>query len=314
MLIADISRTRTIGAEFEMTMPCVGTGGGMDVQWTLASVLTANGIRAVARPYSHEPVPANADVAVEFDGSVQGETRYRGITWHAVEVKTRILRGIDDWERVVPAMLDIAQYLGARVNRSTGHHVHVGLPEVTERPKVIRSLASLVARIEPVVYGMLAPSRRGNTYCMPMGRAPDLRACKSLAEYHAQLHGTNRYHGLNLTHATGDSLRVEFRYHQGTLDSEKARHWLRFLLRVTEHAVNRNCQSFDQPLPNTRNGWERMATAIGLRVNSKIYRAIAPELAETASFLLRRWKHFNGQPTRQPRPTLAEQAVEREVA
>jgi hypothetical protein len=315
MLSATLNRTRRIGCEYEMTVPLVGTGNGSDVQRTFASVLTANGVRAVARGYSHEPVPATADVCVEYDSSVQGETRYAGITWHSVEIKTRILNGIDDWERVVPKMLDIARYMGARVNQSTGHHVHVSLPEVVERPRVIRSLTALVARVEPVVFGVVAPSRRRSQYCLPLGSAlPDLSACKTLADYHQRLFGVSRYYGLNLTHVTGTSPRVEYRWHQGTLDPAKARHWLRFLLQLTQHAVTRNCQSLAQPLANDRQGFERMATAIGLRVNSKIYRAVSPELSETASYLLRRWKHFHGEPLRQPRPTLSEQAAEREVA
>jgi hypothetical protein len=246
---------------------------------------------------------------------VRGETRYAGITWFPVEIKTRILTGVADWEAVVPRTLDVAKYLGCRVNASTGHHVHVSLPEANERPRVIRSLTNLFRRIEPVVYGMVAPSRRNNTYCSPLNSAlPPLDACKTFADYQQRLAGVSRYVGLNLTHLLGSSPRVEIRHHQGTLDSEKARHWLRFVLRVVEHAVTRNCQSFDQPLTNDRQGFERMATAIGLRINSKIYRHIAPELAQTASYLLRRWKHFNGQPVRRPRRTLAAQAVEQEVA
>lgn len=313
MLRATINRTRLIGTEFEMTLPCVGTGNGMDVQRTLAAVLSANGIRAVARQYSHEPLPANADVAVEYDNSVQGETRYQGITWHSVEIKTRILNGIDDWERVVPKTLDIARYMGARVNQSTGHHVHLALPEVLTKPKMIRSLTALVGRIEPVMFGMLAPSRRSNRFCAPLA-APGLAECKTLADFESHLRGTSRHTGLNLTRVTGSSPRIEFRHHQGTLDATKARHWLRFLLQVVEHAITRNCQSLSEPLLNDRKGFERMATAVGLRVNSKIYRTVSPELSETASYLLRRWKHFNGQPVRQKRPTLTEQAVEREVA
>jgi hypothetical protein len=138
-----------------MTLPLVGNGDGGDVQRTLANVLTANGIPAIARSYSSDPVPAGMDVAVEHDSSIQGETRYHGIAWFSVEIKTRILDGIEDWEGVVPKMLDIARYMGARVNQSTGHHVHLSLPEVIERPKAILSLTSLVARID-VVEGQVA--------------------------------------------------------------------------------------------------------------------------------------------------------------
>lgn len=285
----------------------------MDVQRTLANVLTANGIRAIARGYSHAPLPFNVDVGVEYDSSIQGENRYAGISWCSVEVKTRILNGIDDWETVVPKMLDVARYMGARVNHSTGHHIHVALPEAIDQPRVIRSITNLVERIEPVIFGLVAPSRRRSSYCTPMGELPDLKACKTLNDYQQFLIGASRHNGLNLTHLTETAPRIEFRYHQGTLDPNKARHWLRFLLQVTQHAVSRNCQSLDTPLVNDRKGFERMATAIGLRVNSKIYRNISPELTETASYLLRRWKHFNGQPMRTADLSLTEQATEREV-
>jgi hypothetical protein len=315
MLTAAVNQTRTIGVEYEATVPLVGAGSGHDVQRTLASVLSANGLRSIARGYSHDPLPPGVDLAVEYDSSVLGETRYQGVAWHAVEIKTRILNGIDEWEQLVPKCLEIAQYLGARVNVSTGHHVHLGLPEAADRPKVIRSLAALVARVEPVVYGLVAPSRRQNNYCASIGgRLPDLRACKTVEDYRRRLAGTSRYYGLNLTHVTGDSPRVEYRYHQGTLDAAKARHWLRFLLQLTEHAVTRNCQALAEPLVNDRQGFERLATAIGLRVNSKIYRRVSPELVETAGYLLRRWKQFNVRPAAQPVTSLAAQAAEREVA
>src|SRR5688572_20090872 len=107
MLIAALNKNRTIGAEYEMTCPLVGAGSGTDVQQTLATVLSANGIRAIAREYSHAPLPSGTDVAVEYDGSVQGESRYHGIRWFPVEIKTRILHGIDDWEQIVPTALEI---------------------------------------------------------------------------------------------------------------------------------------------------------------------------------------------------------------
>ena len=81
MLTAELNKTRRIGCEYEMTIPLIGTGSGHDVQQTLANVLTANGIRAIARPYDHTLLPRNTDVAVEYDSSVRGESQYAGITW-----------------------------------------------------------------------------------------------------------------------------------------------------------------------------------------------------------------------------------------
>ena len=81
MLLAELNRTRKIGCEYEMTVPCIGRGNGRDVQETLAAVLTANGIRAIARGYDQSLLPRDVDIAVEYDASVQGESKYAGITW-----------------------------------------------------------------------------------------------------------------------------------------------------------------------------------------------------------------------------------------
>ena len=296
MLTADLNRLgRRIGAEFEMTVPRVGNGGGADIQRTLAEVLTANRLPAVSRGYSHDPLPPGTDFAVEFDSSVQGETQYAGISWFPIEIKTRVLSGYDDWERLVPKMLELVRYLGARVNPSCGHHVHLSFPEVQDDPTAIRSLFNLVKRVEPVVYGLIAPSRRTSGYCQPIpDEAKLLHRCRTVQCYKRALAHWNRRTGLNLTHLFDPAPRIEFRWHHGTLDAEKARHWLRFLLQLVEHAVTRNCQGTDEPLPADRRGVERLLVSLGLKVNSRIYSRVCPELRETGAFLLARWKHFNG--------------------
>src|SRR4051812_19524994 len=109
-LVAQLNKTRKLGCEFEMAVPTIGSGDGHAVQETIARILTANGVRACSRPYQHNPVPANCDICVESDASITGESRYEGVRWAAVEVKTRILNGIADWEAVVPQTLDILRY------------------------------------------------------------------------------------------------------------------------------------------------------------------------------------------------------------
>ena len=170
MLTAELNRSRKLGVEYEMAFPLVGAGGGNDVQRMLAHVLTTNGLRAVARGYSHDPLPAGVDLAVEHDASVRGESRYAGISWHSVELKTRIIN-YDEWENIIPKALEICSYMGARVNRSCGHHVHLALDEIRTRrpgPKVIRSLYNLMHRFEPVVYGLVAPSRNNSSGYQPV--------------------------------------------------------------------------------------------------------------------------------------------------
>lgn len=296
MLTAELNRTRTIGAEYEMVIARVGSGDGMDVQRTLAEVLSANGVRAIARPYSHAPVPNNADVAVEFDNSVRGESRYQGIHWFPVEIKTRILNGIDDWETVVPPMLDICRYMGARVNASAGHHLHLGFGEIKDDVRHVRSLWNLFHRYNDVIFGLVAPSRRHSTFCRPMPSSTKiLHGANSIRTLRRRLANYDRYSSLNLTHLfDGDAARIELRHRDSTLEADKARHWLRFCMRLVDHAVTRSCQAAAVPVENNRKGLERLLIGVGLKVNSKVYSTVSPELRQTGKHMLRRWKQFNG--------------------
>lgn len=293
-LTAELNTTRRIGCEFEMTVPLVGSGTGRDIQNTLACVLSANGLQAVARGYSNSPVPRGKDLAVEFDSSVHGESRYRGVAWFSVELKTRVLRGIDQWERIVPKALEIAKYMGARVNRSCGHHLHVDLPEAVEQPTKIRSLFNLIQASEPFIVSTLPPSRQSNGYARPI--SPDrfrlLHGCRTLPCFQRALANWDRHHGLNLSHLFSRSPRIEFRYHSGTLDPVKARHWMRLVNRLVEHSVTRNCQASKRKVTPTLKEFDNWLMTIGLRSHSGIYRKVSPEFHETARYLRKRFKHF----------------------
>ena len=154
MLNAEIDRSRRIGTEFEFTIPQIGSGGGEDVRRTLAEVLNSNGLRTIVRGYSHRPLQSGIDLAVEYDASVRVESRYAGIRWQSVELKTCILDGIDHWEQIVPKALAICRYLGGRVNASTGHHVHISMPEIRHRIVSFRSLYNTLHRYEALIYGL----------------------------------------------------------------------------------------------------------------------------------------------------------------
>ncbi len=286
---------RTLGCEWELAVPIIGAGGGNDVQETISNILNHNGIRSCSRGYSHAAVPSNCDIVVESDGSIQGEQRYQGVRWAQVEVKTRILQGMGDWESIVPRTLDILRYCGGRITPSCGHHVHVGLPEIASDPTHVRSLFNLIHRFEPTIFGLVAPSRRENNYCkrLPTG-AKYLHGANSLRTVKQRLSQFDRYYGLNLTHLFSDSPRVEFRYSQGTLDAAKARTWETFCSRLVDHAVTRNCQAAPASLPNDRKSLERLLVTTGLKINTKIYAKISPELRTAGRHLLQRWKHFNG--------------------
>lgn len=295
-LTAEINRLRRIGAEFEMTVPLVGTGTGRDVQATLAAVLSANGVRAICRGYDSSPLPPGVDVAVEYDSSISGESRWAGITWMPIECKTRIIDGLADYDNLVPRLLEICRYMGARVNASTGHHLHLAFEEVKQNPRVVRSLHNAWHRFQAPIFGLVAPSRRHSTYCRPLppGSAKLLHGCRTALCFQAALRGASRYDALNLTHLWDQHPRLEVRLHQGTLCPKKARAWLAFCLQCVQHAVTRNCQATETPVPNDRAGVEKLLVTAGYKVNSRVYAQVCPELRACGRFMLRRWKSFNG--------------------
>lgn len=295
LLSAELDRTRTIGVEHEFSLPVVSrTSSAMDAQHAIAEVLTANGIRAIARGYSHAPVPEHIDIAVETDSSVQGESRYAGVRWMPIEIKSRILHGIDDWESIMPKTLEICRYLGGRCTPSAGHHVHLGFGEFKQDPSVVRSLWNLFHRYDNLLFGLQPPSRRDNTYCAPMPSATKLlHGANSLRTIKQRLSHYGRYQALNLVHLFNDSPHIELRHAASTLDAAKARHWLRIAMRLVGHSVVRNCQAAPASLPNDRQTLDRFLVTIGLKVNSKVYASVSPELRETGRWTIRRWKSLN---------------------
>ena len=294
---AELNLGRRIGVEHEFAIPLVGSGDRTHVQQLIARILADNGLPALARSYCHDPIPSRYVFAVEFDSSVQGESSYAGITWVPIEIKTRPLRGYDEWESVVPKMLQIVSYLGGRATKSCGYHVHLELTEFLSRPVVARSLFNLFHRFEDVIFKLVPPSRKTCGYCCPLvDQTGLLNTCKTLHCFRRALAGAGtRYSGLNLTHLFADSgPRIELRYAGGTLDPEKARHWLRFCLQMVQHACNRTCQAGERVAAD-RKGLDNLFVSTGFKVNSRIYRHVGPELKETAKYLLlKRWRRFAG--------------------
>lgn len=286
---------RLLGVEIECVIPIVGRGENLDVQNLLAEVLSNQGIRAAARQYSHAPVPPGCKLAVEHDSSLRDESRYAGLRWSKIEVKTTPMT-YRELERVLPAALDIINYFGARINPSCGLHVHHHLPEVRERPQVVKSLQHLWWRFHPVMYGLVAPSRRSNTYCFPPRRedARHYDRCNTYDLLARTVNDASRYNGLNLTNLSNrERCTVEWRIHQGTTDWQKISAWVLATQRWVEHAVTRSCHFRDEPMPNTREGINALLVTTGLKGNSRIYPKVDKELRKVGKYLLRRWKGFN---------------------
>jgi hypothetical protein len=308
MLTSSLDRSRRIGIEIEMAVPLIGGGTAHDLRIRMAHILTANGLRAAARTYSHAPVGDGLDVVVEYDNSIVGESVFRGIEWVQVEVKTRILNGTADFDNVVKKLCDLCRYLGARQNRSTGVHLHVDFPELSNAPDVLRSFVAIAHRFEAVFFGLVAPSRRQNAYCQPMRVSPKLlRSCRSMSACSKVLVEArhDRYWAFNLTHVFGPLPRIEFRHHHGSLDFEKLRHWRNLCLRLVDHSIQRSCKAASSQLGMDKASLLRMLVTLGLKPNTRVFKSVDPELRATGRFLLRRWKQLNPPP---PRSVASEQS------
>lgn len=312
MLMASLNHSRRIGIEIEMAVPLIGGGQAHDLRVKMAAILTANGLKAIARTYSHAPVPDGYDIVIEHDGSIRGETQYEGIEWVQVEVKTRILTGTGDFDRIVKKLCDICRYLGARQNTSTAVHLHIEFAEVRERPEVIRSFYNLAHRFQNPIFGLVAPSRRNNRYCHAFASPPKLlHGCRQLSEFgsHLDLAGMDRYCAFNMTHLFGAGPRIEFRHHHGSLDFEKLKHWRNLCLRLIDHSIQRTCKASPTQLPNDKASLLRMLVTLGLKPNTRVFSKVEPELRATGRFLIRRWNRLNkrsqeSEEERPPEPSL----------
>jgi hypothetical protein len=294
MLKAELNRTRRIGCEFEMFLPRLGASSGTDVQNSLAQILSSNGLPSIARGYSSSPIPSQYDFAVEYDSSIQGSWTWNNVPFAPIELKTRILSGIDEFDQIVVKALNICQDLGAKVNSTTGFHLHCDFPEIQQTPRHIGSLFNLFLRFEPLVFSILAPSRTNNQYCQAISEGKNyLAQCRNLEDYRRLLGDRSRKHGLNLIHLFGSNPNIEFRYHHGTTNPDKARNWVVFCLAMVEHAIRRNIRAMDQ-LPKSRTNLEKMLIACGFKVNNNTYSEVCPEIRQTGKWILERYYHFQG--------------------
>ncbi len=292
---SQINFNRKIGIEIEFVAPIIGRGTNRDVQELLSQVLTNHGIQSCSRGYTHLPLPRGCQLAVEHDASLLDESRYRGLSWSKLEVKTSPMLW-EEVERVLPEALDVIRYVGARVNASCGLHVHHHFPEAEHKPQVVRNLQHLWWRFHRIMYGLVASSRQSHMYCRPPQRneATIFDNCTSYASLREKLRGWERYNGLNLVNlANPDRMTVEWRIHGGTTDWSKIRAWVMATQRWVEHAVKRSCHFKAEPIDNTQTGLNALLVTTGLKSNSRIYRKVSKDLREIAKYLLKRWKQFN---------------------
>jgi hypothetical protein len=292
---------RGLGIEIESVVGYLGLGGNNEIQQSLADLFRANGLTAVARGYSHNEV--TTDLCVETDSSLSfTDCPYRGVKVAHLEVKTRILNGVEDFRNVIPKAIELMGWIGCRVNASTGGHIHVSVPEVTNDPRIIRSLYNLIHKYQYVLFGICPKSRLTSRYCQPLPTSPArLRGCRTMRCFKQALSDLDRFHVVNFTHLWEDVPRLEFRLFASTLNPTKALNHVRLVCGLVDHAVRRSVQAVAEPLPNDRRSLESLLVSCGFKVNSGIYSKVSDEMRDTGRWLLHRWFDLNGKIALKPK-------------
>jgi Putative amidoligase enzyme len=155
----------------------------------------------------------------QSDGSIQPESGYVG-----VEVVSPILKGADG-VRQIKAVCEWLKQVGAKVNKSTGFHVHVGFDRQNEEQ--MAKLVTVVANFEKAIYASSGTkNREQGHYCQSVQN--------SILHKNGQLNRVSRYHVLNVM--TGKPT-VEFRAFAGTISFTKIVAHVRTCLGIVEKTL-----------------------------------------------------------------------------
>jgi len=232
------------------------------------------GFKVKLTGYDHEM--ANELWKVGDDGSVRRSMNdeERG-NYQSVELITPKLYAVDGLKKV-KAVLDIWNGLGAAVNNSCGFHVHVDAFKFSRRD--LARLLLVWLRIEPVIYFLVSPSRRDNSYAKFLRRENNYNLANMIL---GRFDNGDRYYALNLA-AFKKYKTVEFRIHQGTTNFEKVKNWTIFCLKFIEKVkAGLKWYHFSEE-PSI----EEVLDKLGITENS------VSILQNARKFLIERYNHF----------------------
>jgi Putative amidoligase enzyme len=203
----------TFGVELEVILP-----GSMNAWDAAQQVSQESGIEVRNETYNHA---TRTWWKVVHDGSLNGNGA------EFVSPPLRGQAGLDEVQKVCDAL----NAIGARINKSCGLHVHLGI--ATETVPTIKNLIRIYAHYEPEIDRLMPGSRRGdmNTYCKSISRATDgAVTATTIQALRMAVNGYgDRYRKVNL--CSFDKYRtIEFRHHSGTTDAAKVINWIKLLM------------------------------------------------------------------------------------
>ena len=222
--------TTTFGMEFEIQ--------GLSPA-RASDVLNSAGIACNATRATHETAESWKAV---YDGSVSS----------GAEVVSPILNParLNEAHKVTKALKDH----GARVDRATGFHVHIGLNAFTNQESIAQFIRNYYA-MHHAIAALVAPSRLNNRYCAVLPQSVAERQAEFTAQGQSGAFNGNRYTSLNLEsmHRHGT---VEIRLHQGTLNGVKAIAWSQFIAGLIDATV----KGVDMTAAQHLNPWSNPTT------------------------------------------------------
>lgn len=224
--------SNTFGVEIEYV--------GADVsQQAIATALRSAGVDAEVQGYNHR---------------VQNCWKLITDASCGYEIVSPILRGEDGFEQIRKVCAVLNRF-NARVNRSTGLHVHIGFADATL--KQFKNLLKTFAKYEEGIDMLMPPSRRANNnrYCASLCNRStfdtdeetaakvnayfrSVDSCRNLDDVRSMT--SNRFVKLN-TQSYWRYGTIEVRHHSGTTDADKIINWVRLSGALVEMARNARC-------------------------------------------------------------------------
>jgi hypothetical protein len=181
-------------------------------------------------PVDHAPAVGGYHHGLQIAGMPEGWNAQSDSSIHAargfraVEIVSPVLKGANGLYQVKQVVQWLNE-IGARVNRSTGLHVHIGFDRQNEAQ--MKKLVTVVANFEKALYASTGTrAREQGCYCRPVAN--------SQAHQEMRLDYVTRYHVLNVQ--TGRPT-VEFRAFAGTLSYVKIVAHVRTCLGLVEKSL-----------------------------------------------------------------------------
>lgn len=204
----------TFGVEIECTLPAA-----VIAQKQITIGVYRHGVQVPGLP---------AGWVAMRDGSIQADRDHRG-----VEIVSPVLKGKEGLEQA-QAVLRTLKAWGARVNKSTGLHIHVGAG-FRENLRKLLQLVHLVAQYERALFATTGTrSREHGVYAKPVSET--YKAIAGATEWRQVERAATKYQALNLVPLFGSKKTIEFRLFQGTMNATKLGAYIQLVLGLCEKA------------------------------------------------------------------------------